>query len=133
MPRSTAPRRERRQRAANRPMMQETHRRLALELRLAVESLAGAPSPDSYNVLSKMLAALSRGGIRLAALETATATMNQICDRYERVGKVGLKDDEAQALRHAVALIEATLPKMPVNVFARAVAEVEIYCATDGA
>ncbi|GGY67837.1 hypothetical protein GCM10007387_57520 [Pseudoduganella albidiflava] len=113
--------------------MSETHDRLALELRMAVEALVGAPSPDAYNVLTKMLAALNRSGIRLAALETATATMNEICDRYERVGKIGLKDGEALALRCAAASIEATLPKLPVNVFARAVAEVEIYCASIGA
>jgi hypothetical protein len=133
MPRSTAPRRERRQRAANRPMMLETHRRLALELRLAVESLAGAPSPDSYNVLSKMLAALDRAGVRLPQLREATVTMNTICDRYERVGKIGLKAEEVEALRRAVAELEAELPQVRLNVFARAVAEVEIYCAMDGA
>lgn len=133
MPRPNAQRRPARRWTANTPMVRETHRRLALELRLAVESLVGAPSPASYNVLSKMLAALRRAGVATTALEPATVAMNQICDRFERVGKVGLSGDEAATLRREAANLERLLPALPVNVFAKAVAEVEVFCATAGA
>ncbi|UGQ45105.1 hypothetical protein [Massilia endophytica] len=130
---SAKPRRARVEREANVPITCETARRLALEIRLAVEALIGAPSPAAYNQLSKMLAALKAAGMQGEPLETATATMNAICDRYERVGKVGLKDAEAEALRTDVALIEQALPILPLNVFARAVAQVEVFCAVMGA
>lgn len=129
MPRSSAPRRAARRRTANTPMMRETHRRLALELRLAVESLVGAPSPESYNVLSKMLAALRRAGINAEMLEPATSTMNHICDRFELMGEVDLSGNEATTLRQQAGALEQLLPRLPVNVFARAVAEVEALCA----
>lgn len=133
MPRQNAQRRPPRRWTANTPMVRETHRRLALELRLAVEALVGAPSPASYNVLSKMLASLRRAGVAATALEPATVAMNQICDRFERIGKVGLSGDEAATLRREAGNLEQLLPALPVNVFARAVAEVQIFCATAGA
>lgn len=48
---------------ANVPMVTETHRRLALELRMAGESLVASPSVDAFNQLSKMLAALCIAGM----------------------------------------------------------------------
>lgn len=117
----------------NVPMVTETHRRLALELRLAAEALIGAPSPVTYNTLSKMLAALNRAGLHVPALDNATATMNDVVDRFERVGKVGVSDAEAEQLRQAIANIDGGLARMPVNKFAEAVAAVEVYCATVGA
>lgn len=133
MPRSRKPRHALRRLQLNTPMMRETHRRLALELRMAVEALAGAPSPETYNALSKMLAALRAAGLQGAALDDATTTLNQICDRYELSGAVTTEEHEAAALRSTAALIELALPKLPVNVFVRAVAQVETYCATAGA
>lgn len=117
----------------NVPMVTETHRRLALELRLAGETLIAAPAPSSYNTLSKMLAALSRAGMTDSALHNANSTMSDVVDRYERVGKVGLKDTEAAALRQAIAGIDARLGRLPVNKLAEAIAAVEIYCADVGA
>lgn len=114
-------------------MVAETHRRLALELRLACESLIGAPSPETYNTLSKMLAALKRAGLDNQALGHANDTMGLIVDRYERVGKVGLKDTEAAALRKAIAGIDGSMARIPVNKFSEAVAAVEVFCATLGA
>jgi hypothetical protein len=117
----------------NVPMVAETHRKLALELRLATETLIARPSPDSYNTLSKMLAALTRAGMASTALDGANSVMSDIVDRYERVGKVGLKETEAQALRQAIAGIDGRLALIPVNRFAEAVATVEVFCATIGA
>lgn len=114
-------------------MVRETQRRLALELALAVEGLAGAPSPDTYNTLSKMLAALKRAELDTPALERATTTMNAIVDRFERVGKVGLKETEAIALRAAAADIDGALFRIPVNKLAEAIAAVAIHCADVGA
>lgn len=111
----------------------ESYKRLALELHTTGETLMARPSPDSYNQMSKMFAALARVGMTGEAIDLATATMLAICDRYERVGKVGVSDDEASALRLAIASIDECLPKVAVNELRRAVAEVEIFCATVGA
>lgn len=114
-------------------MVTETHRRLALELRLATEALIGAPSPVTYNTLSKMLAALNRAGLEAPALSEATDTLNEVVDRYERIGKVGMKAAEAAALRQSIAAIDGAMARIPVNKFAEAVAAVEVFCDAVGA
>lgn len=114
-------------------MTTEPRNRLAMELRASVETLVAQPSPESFNRLSKMLAALATAGMECAALEVASSTMNTICDRYERIGKVGLRDVEAEALRAAAGGIDHRLPYLPVNKLAAAVAKVEAFCATVGA
>lgn len=133
MSRSAKPRKQYRPREVNRPMTAPSHRRLALEIRLAVESLVGAGSPESYNTLSKMLAALCRAGFNGEALDRANATMDLILARYERVGKVGVDEHEAAALRESIALIDGRMATIPVNRIAEAVASVETYCASIGA
>lgn len=117
----------------NVPMTTESHRRLALQLRLAAESLIGAPTPESYNTLSKMLAALKRAGLKLQAVDDATATMNLICDRFERVGKVEVSADEAEELRRALARIDGGMWRLPINLLAEAIASVEVFCTAIGA
>jgi hypothetical protein len=117
----------------NVPMVTETHRRLALELRMSVELLIERPSPDSFNQLSKMLAALVRAGMASQALDAASNTMNGICDHYERIGKVGVSAAEATALRQAIAGVDGRLALVPVNKFDEAVAAVAVFCATVGA
>lgn len=118
---------------ANVPMVTETHRRLALELRMACETLIARPSVDAFNQLSKMLAALCNAGMAGEAIDLATDTMSDICDRYERMQKIGVNDLEAERLRLAIASIDDRLPMVPVNRFEKAVAEVEVFCATVGA
>jgi hypothetical protein len=115
------------------PMVDETHRRLALQLRMAGESLIGQPTADAYNVLSKMLAALNRARMPAAETDPGTDIMNRICDRFEALGALTVRDDEAAALRTALAGIDAALPRIPVNRFARAVAEVEAFFTADAA
>ena len=118
---------------ANVPMVTETHRRLALQLRMAGETLIVSPSVDAFNQLSKMLAALCNAGMAGEAMDLATGTMGNICDRYERVKKIGASEIEAERLRLAIASIDDRLPLIPVNRFLKAVAEVEVFCATVGA
>lgn len=118
---------------ANVPMVAETHRRLALELRMAGETLIASPSVDAFNQLSKMLAALCNAGMTGEAIDLATDTMTDICDRYERMQKIGVSELEAEWLRLAIASIDDRLPMIPVNRFEKAVAEVAVFCATVGA
>jgi len=115
------------------PMTSPARNRLALELHMSVELLLAQPSPDAFNQVSKMLAALDRAGMKCPALEQASSTMCLICDRFERVGKVGACEAEALALRAAVAGIDERLPYLGVDAVARAVAEVEAFCALAGA
>lgn len=135
MPRSTRPRKRHTARTINTPMTTPAHRRLALEMRMAVEALIAAPAPDTFNAVSKILAAVDGAGLRGQPLAAATATMNQICDRYERMGlvKVGVSDAEAAALRQHIADVELALPLAPLNVLNNAIAQVEIFCSLEGA
>jgi hypothetical protein len=118
---------------ANVPMVTETHQRLALQLRTTCETLIARPSVDAFNQMSKMFAALCNAGMAGESIDLATDTMGDVCDRYERVGKVGLNECEAEWLRIAVAGIDQRLPFVPVNRFNQAVAEVELFCADVGA
>lgn len=118
---------------ANIPMVTETHRRLALELRMAGEALVTCPTVEAFNQLSKFLAALCNAGMAGEAIDLATDTMSDICDRYERVQKIGVSELEAEWLRLAIASIDDRLPLIPVNRFELAVAEVAVFCATIGA
>jgi hypothetical protein len=117
----------------NVPMVTETHRKLALELRMSGEVLIECPTPEAFNTLSKMLAALCNAGLTGYAIDLASRTMCQICDRYERVGKIGASPWEAAQLRAALAGIDGQLPRIPVNKFKHAVTEVALYCASIGA
>lgn len=118
---------------ANVPMGTETYNRLALELRTTCETLINRPSVAAYNQMSKMLAALEAAGMAGEAIELGKDALSDVCDRFERIGKVGVNEIEAEQLRLAVASIDERLPLLPVNVLCRAIAQVEIYCATVGA
>jgi len=122
----------RRPRAVNIPMMAGTRDNLALELRLAIEALIEAPSPDTYNQLSKMLAAINYTGTQGKWLDLATETLTAVCERYERVGKVGASEFEAESLRRASAGLDAMLGTIPMNRFRDAVARVAIYAEEMG-
>ncbi len=114
---------------ANVPMATESRDRLALELRMAGESLIARPSIDAYNTLSKMLAALNRAGLRGQLLDPGTTVINGICDRYEQSGRITVEPEDAELLRQALADIDAGLHRVPLQRLARAVAEVEAFFA----
>ena len=108
-------------------MMAPTRNCVALELRLAIEALIGAPGPETYNQLSCMFAALMRSGVTGKAIDLGTATLVEVCDRYERVGKVGVSGVEADDLRRAGAGLDADLCRVPLNKFREAVAVVTFH------
>jgi hypothetical protein len=114
---------------ANVPMTVETRDRLALQIRMAGESLIGHPSIDAYNTLSKMLASLVRAGMSGHLVESGSAVMNLICDRYEQSRVITVEPEEAARLRRAIADIDAGLHRVPLQRFERAVAEVEVFAA----
>lgn len=114
---------------ANVPMTTETRDRCALQIRLAGETLIAQPSVDAYNTLSKMLASLARAGMNGNLVEAGSAILNRICDRYEQNRSITVEPEEAHRLRQAIAGIDAGLHRVPVQRFARAVAEVEAFAA----
>lgn len=123
--------------AANVPMVAETRDRIALEIRMAGESLIGHPSIDAYNTLSKMFASLNRAGMAADLVDPGSRLMAGICDRYEEAGAITVAPEEAERLRQVIADIDAGLHRVPLQRFARAVAEVEVFMAvvdpsTDG-
>lgn len=111
---------------ANVPMVAETRDWLALEIRIAGESLIARPSIDSYNVLSKMFAVLSRAGMDDDLVNTGSRIMGRICDRYEDMRSI-TESEEAAGLRQAVVDIDAGLHRVPLQRLERAVAEVEVF------
>jgi hypothetical protein len=112
---------------ANVPMVTETRDRLALQIRMAGESLIEHPSIDAYNTLSKMLASLNRAGMAPALLDRGTNVMNTICDRYEQSRHITVESEEATMLRQSIADIDAALHRLAVQRFNKAVAEVETF------
>lgn len=112
---------------ANVPMATETRDRLALELRMAGESLIASPSIDAYNTLSKILASLNRAGLTAQLLDPASHTLNGVCDRFEQSGSIAVEPEEAAQLRQALANIDAGLHRVPLQRLVRAVAEVEAF------
>lgn len=114
---------------ANVPMATETRDRLALQVRMAGESLIGQPSIDAYNTLSKMFATLTRAGMPEKLLAPGSALMNGICDRFEQARGISVEPEEATALRQVLADVDAALHRIPVQRFSRSVAEVEAFFA----
>jgi hypothetical protein len=112
---------------ANIPMVGETRDRLALEIRMAGESLIGHPSIDAYNTLSKMFAALERAGMSSILVHPGSRLMGMICDRYEQSGGITVDACEAKGLRQVLAAIDAGLHRIPLQRFVQAVAEVEVF------
>ncbi len=114
------------------PMQKSTRDSIALDLHLAVEALIAAPGVATYNQLSKMMAAIVRTGAAGESLDTANDALTTICDRYERVSKVGVSMQKTMQLRHGSAGIDEMLGRIPVNKFRDAVACVSIYCGEMG-
>lgn len=114
---------------ANVPMTAESRDRLALELRMAGESLIARPSIDAYNTLSKILASLNRAGLQDSLLDPGTNLLNDVCDRFELSGSITVEFEEAEQLRQALANIDAGLHRVPLQRLSRAVAEVEAFFA----
>lgn len=132
MAKNKKPRKQRKERAVHLPMMAGTRDRLALSLHLAVEVLINRPTVDSYNSLSTKFCTLSNAGIDNDALRSGSLALVAICDRYERVGKVGVTGDEAAALRDSVGLLDAALASIPANKLAAAEAITATHCEAMG-
>jgi hypothetical protein len=115
------------------PMMAATRNSLALELHLATEALIAAPSPATYNQLSKMLAALRRSGSTATCVDLASDAMLAICDRYDRVEKVGVSEAEAAILRQTAGGLDHQIGTIPVNKFKQSIADVSAFCVEIGA
>lgn len=128
MAKNKKPRKQRRARAAYVPMMPETRDRLALSLHMAVEALIVAPSIDTYNSLSTKFCTLGNAGVACDSLETAKRALIDVCDRFERVGKVGVNEAEAAALRATVGDLDAMLGTVPANKLVAAEAVTAVHC-----
>lgn len=102
-------------RIPNIPMMRATHDELALGLHVAIETLIARPDADNYNDVSLRFITLGRVVGPQAYMERAKGAMLDIAARFERVGKFGVSDAEADALRMASGQMDAALPKIPVN------------------
>lgn len=106
---------------------------MALDLHLAVETLIKAPSPTAYNRLSAILATLIVCKVTGDDIDVSTRILIDICDRHERVGKVGVSDEEARKLRAASIGLDAKIGVIPANLFAQSKVEVRNHMQAMGA
>jgi hypothetical protein len=121
------------QRRANIPMTTDTFKRLELQLRTSAESLIAQPTPDSYNQMTKMFAALVRCNLVGDAMDLGNDALSNICDSFQSTGAVAVTDVQAEHIRMAVDSVILRLPQVSVNALKQAVAEVEVFCASVGA
>jgi hypothetical protein len=132
MAKNRKPRKAHTRRASNIPMMAPTRDRLALVLRMTVEALILAPSIDSYNSLSTKFSTLGHAGITSDSLEAGKLALIDVCDRYERIGRIGVSGDEAEQLRAAVADLDWLIASIPANKLVRAETVTAMHCAEMG-
>lgn len=132
MAKNKKPRKPHQARPVNLPMMAATRDRLALQLHMAVEALILAPSAGTYNSLSTKLCTLANAGMPADALLPANTIVRDICDRYERVGKVGVSDAEAMGLRAVIGDIDRLLATVPANVLINAEVVTAVHCEEMG-
>lgn len=102
-------------RVPNIPMMRTTHDGLAMGLHAAIETLIAAPDADNYNDVSLRFITLGRVVGPQQYMEQAKAAMLDIAARFERMGKFGVNEQEAAALRLASGQMDMALPKIPIN------------------
>jgi hypothetical protein len=114
------------------PMMPETRDKLAMELRMAVETLISNPSIDAYNFLSTRFITLGRVAGQVDCLESAKAAMLDVFARFERVGKIGVDAMQAERLRTAVGEMDAMIGTIPVNKLAVSEMKTEMWCKLNG-
>jgi hypothetical protein len=107
-------------------MVTETRDRLALELRMAGESLIGQPTIDAYNLLTRTFATLNRAGMA-SVVDPGSLTLNVICDRFEQTGSITLEPEEVAHLRQVIANADAGIHRVPLQQFDKAVAEVKAF------
>lgn len=98
------------------PMMKESRNALAMQLYAAVKTLADRPDVDACNRVSKILATMSQAGLKSPHLDDASEAVNQITDRFIRVGKIGVSDSEAKTLHRTAGQLDMLLATIPVNV-----------------
>lgn len=83
--------------------------------------------------MSAILATLVRCEVVGDAINVATAVLVDICDRYERVGKVGVSAKEVEMLRAASVGMDAKIGAIPLNKFNESKLEVRAYVESVGA
>ena len=105
-----------RQKPIHVPMMRESRDSLAMQLHARIESLILAPSIDSCNEVSKVLATMAEAGMKSDSLDAATEAVNSVIDRWERVKRIGVSAQEAETLRQSAGRLDVLLPSIPVNV-----------------
>lgn len=83
--------------------------------------------------MSAILATLVRYEVVGDAINVATAVLVDICDRYERVGKVGVSAAEAEKLRATSVGMDVKIGAIPLNKFNESKFEVRAYVESVGA
>lgn len=112
------------------PMLADMRNTIATRMHIAVAELQRAPSVDSANEVAKQLAIMTaavdyQSPVRISdrldpeciAICCALKAMENIEQRKEVYGKVGISGDEMVALKKAAARFDEVLKRIPMNVY----------------
>ncbi|MEC5161883.1 hypothetical protein [Janthinobacterium sp. CG_S6] len=128
----TKPRKKYRPRTPRVPMMPETRADIALALHAAVETLIAAPGVESYNALSLQFVTLGRVLGKQDFMERAKRAMLDVFARFERVDKIGVSPDEAQALRATCVAMDSAIGLVSVDAMLAAEIKTAKWCRENG-
>lgn len=130
-----------RPKAIYKPMMANTRADIALDMHLAVEACISAPSPATFDQLGAMLASMAtavnqqegppiehRGDDDSKAIVRMLKTLSSIQERFDRVGKYGVSEEEAEELRAAIGYMDSALARIPMNVMQASIYQVTQMC-----
>lgn len=126
------PRKQHKRREIVIPMTASTKNDIAMRLHAAVETLIHAPSIETYNHISQQLILLAQAGGKSQALEDGKLALIEVAQRYDRVGKVGISEDEARRLRLASGGMDGLIGKCSINQFVHAEIQTAKICEKYG-
>lgn len=123
MPANAKPRKAMQQRAIKVPMMATTRDGLAIQMHTTLETLINRPDVDSFNRLFRIILAVETASPTPELVGMSDA-LNDVSERFVRIGKIGVNAEEAEKLKQGSAIIDGKLPMIPQNVLKEAIRQV---------
>ena len=98
MPANSKPRKAMQQRAVKVPMMATTRDGLAIQLHTTLETLINRPDVESFNRLFRIILAVETASPTPELVGMSDA-LNDVSERFVRIGKIGVNAVEAEKLK----------------------------------
>lgn len=123
MPANSKPRKSMQQRSVKVPMMATTRDGLAIQMHTTLETLINRPDVDSFNRLFRIILAVETASPTPELVGMSDA-LNDVSERFVRIGKIGVNAQESEKLKQGSAIIDGKLPTIPQNVLKEAIRQV---------